>query len=123
MAFNDLIVLDSVYPNGTAAECPMNYMPLFDQMWFGLEEGCNCTGIFNKKVRKPNGLVQGSCRILEQAEGCTDTEKEEQKRLTSYKGKLLCKEPLPQQLTFFNMHPPDKNNHSCPEGKKICGSD
>ena len=34
----DLLILDGT----KIKECPKGWTPFFDQMWYGLREGCNC---------------------------------------------------------------------------------
>lgn len=73
LPFNDLIVVNAELNQETEGEqCPLGYKPLFDQNWFGLSAGCNCTGIFEKTVRKQDGLFPKACTIVERADGCSD---------------------------------------------------
>ena len=62
-------------------------------MWNGIYAGCNCKGISGGKgVRKPNGLVAGSCRFEERELGCSNVEQSDPTRMESFCGKIICKQ-------------------------------
>jgi len=89
MPFDDIIILQANQTGGN--RCPtyheyfndstdpthsqkenIDFIPLFDQKWFGITAGCNCTGVTNPKVRAPNDVYKDDCSFTEKAEKCTD---------------------------------------------------
>jgi hypothetical protein len=90
--FNDIIVLEANI-TGTN-ECPKDNLPLFDQKWYGISTGCNCTAINNRRLKNSGKLAKNRCNIYEKGELCKDVEGERSHPLKTIKGKIICKKPM-----------------------------
>ena len=91
-----------------------------DQKWFGFEKGCDCR-IHNEsdtvaKTRKDLGLHRKPCTYVQRAIGCIELDGTDYKPLKVWKGKVICKKPLPPKYTWFDIILPANYNHTCPEG-------
>jgi hypothetical protein len=66
-------------------------------------------------------LQKAVCSSYYLAEGCFDVKEEESIPINIYKGKLICKKPMPPKYTMNNMVIPALKDYHCPEGEKMCG--
>ena len=61
------------------------------------------------------------CDTYYLGEGCKKLKASESIPIHVYKGKMICKKPLPPQYTMENMVIPALNDDACPDGLKMCG--
>lgn len=101
--------------------CPKGYTNILDQQWQGINAGCNCTGIFDIKLRNQNGFTEGQCNLYELMLKCNNTKEVSAIKLQVLDGKVICKKPLTEQASILNLESLNENGQCRNSTYKMCG--
>ena len=63
--YTDLIVTDDT-------KCPIGWQATYERIFYGLDIGCDCTGIFSRWIENPDLMTLGyACSYNQTVYGCT----------------------------------------------------
>lgn len=71
-------------------------------------------------MRRKNGFLDETCSYNERIAECNNTRSESSIRMSTYYGKVICKSPLPSNMSLLQMNTV-LSHGECPEGERVCG--